>query len=849
LGKTSLASKMASGEKSFDTLREAPTFNVPKEAFLRRYGYSTTGDGYSPEFEYVWTKAQELTDQEALDILRNTLEYHAEDVNFPNDLRTKIQDLLNGQVKFGDHTEGCSLDAKTEAALIYFYSPYPEVRSISDPFDDPNIPVETFRAYLIGFLWAIVGSGVNTFFEPRMPSISLSSAILQILTVPSGKLLSYILPRKVFNVRGRSFTLNPGRWTFKEQMLASIIITSSNGGAYAAIYNIMVQKLGVYYGTKWPTFGFQILLVLSTQFIGFGFAGIMRRLVVYPVRAVWPTILPTIALNRALMVPENKESVHGWRLTRSQFFAIIMASSFVYYWLPGYLFQALSQFNWLAWIGPQNFNLNTICGFNSMGINPVTTFDWNIISTGAPLVAPFYSQMNRYIGTLLAGAILIPAVYYSNYKWTSYLPINSNKLYTNKGEPYNTTMILTDGLFDEKKYEQYSPPFYSAANLVLYGAFFALYPYAIIDTLLDQWRTIKSSFRDLYLGIRNFRRSNFENHHDPYCRMMSEYEEVPDWWFFVVLIISLVLAILCVKLYPTNTPVWGIFFALGINFVFLIPITIILSVTGFSFGLNVLVELIVGYAIPGNGTALMIFKAFGYNIDGQAQNYISDQKMGHYSKLPPRALFKGQIIGCLLQSFVSIAVVNWQILNVKAICTPVQAHMSKFTCPGTNTFFSASVIWGVIGPKLVFSGLYPVLHWCFLIGALLPFPLWAIKRKFPKKLAYFQPVLVIMGLLNYAPYSIAYYTPGLYVGYVFMVYIRHKYLTWWEKYNYVLSSALDAGVALSAIIIFFAVQYQPKNLNWWGNVGAFSNIDNSAQERLPIPSQGYFGPPPGEYPT
>ena len=83
----------------------------------------------------------------------------------------------------------------------------------------------------------------------------------------------------------------------------------------------------------------------------------------------------------------------------------------------------------------------------------------------------------------------------------------------------------------------------------------------------------------------------------------------------------MVLAILCVKVYPAETPVWGIF-ALGINFVFLIPLTTIYARTGFAFGLNVLVELIVGYAIPGNGLALAFIKAFGYNIDGQAQTLL-----------------------------------------------------------------------------------------------------------------------------------------------------------------------------------------------------------------------------------
>ncbi|KAK7681139.1 hypothetical protein QCA50_015754 [Cerrena zonata] len=54
----------------------------------------------------------------------------------------------------------------------------------------------------------------------------------------------------------------------------------------------------------------------------------------------------------------------------------------------------------------------------------------------------------------------------------------------------------------------------------------------------------------------------------------------------------------------------------------------------------------------GNGLALMFIKALGYNIDGQAQTYISDQKMGHYAKIPPRAMFRWQMVSVsLLRSF------------------------------------------------------------------------------------------------------------------------------------------------------------------------------------------------------
>ena len=147
--------------------------------------------------------------------------------------------------------------------------------------------------------------------------------------------------------------------------------------------------------------------------------------------------------------------------------------------------------------------------------------------------------------------------------------------------------------------------------------------------------------------IKDFRKSTYDGFDDPHSTMMRAYPEVPEWAYLIIVVISLVLAILCVKLYPAQTPVWGIFFALGINFVFLIPLTTIYARTGFAFGLNVLVELIVGYAIPGNGLALAFIKALGYNIDAQAQNFVNDLKQGHYAKLPPRAVYRVQLLSIL----------------------------------------------------------------------------------------------------------------------------------------------------------------------------------------------------------
>lgn len=833
---------------------------------------------------FLLEKLQELPLGEAIEILKEYLVEHKDDVNIPtadyelierlvdegpaHGVKSDIRDQLEKKEEsshdvksvLASSLEAASQDyyqifdwelqTRIEATLIAYHSPYPEVRSVSEPYDDPTLPVETPRAYFVGLVWVAIGVFINQFFSERQPSIQFTNSVAQLFIYPTGVLLQYILPKFKFKVWKYELDLNPGPWNYKEQMLATIFFSVGGGTSYVS-WNIHNQKLDVYYGNKWVDFGYETLLVLSTNFMGFGFAGILRKFAIYPVKAIWPSILPTVALNRALTRPENKENINGWTISRYRFFFLVTAISFVYFWVPDYLFQALSTFNWITWIKPDNYNLAMITGsVGGLGLNPITTFDWNIVDFRDPLVLPFYSFVNQYIGAFL-GFFTIVGVYWSNYKWSGYMPLNSNALFTNTGERYVVTNVVNEkSLFDQKKYEEYGPPFYTAANLVVYGSFFAIYPFAIVYEVFNYRQTIWNAISGLFSGFKNFRSSTYEGFTDPHSKMMSRYKEVPEWCFLVVLVIAVVLAILCVKLYPAETPVWSIFFALAINFVFLIPLTVIYATTGFSFGLNVLVELIVGYAIPGNGLALNFIKALGYNIDGQAQNYISDQKLGHYVKIPQRAMFRAQLLSVFVSSFIGLAVINFQIENFEDYCTPTQAQ--KFTCPSARTFFSASILWGVIGPKRVFGGLYPILQYCFLIGFLLAFPCILIKKYGPKSwVKYFQPTLIIGGFLHYAPYNLSYDTPGLYASIAFMYYLRKNYLSWWEKYNYVFAGAMKAGIAFSAIIIFFAVQYHPKDITWWGNTVMYAGQDGLGSARLNATESapdGYFGPRIGNFP-
>ncbi|KAK9454020.1 OPT oligopeptide transporter protein-domain-containing protein [Dipodascopsis uninucleata] len=801
------------------------------------------------DVELVLDKINVMSSEEAIRILKDAIVEHDSDINFSSETMDRIKLLVLGPEHYKKPPDEYEFDLRAEAALIAYYSPYPEVRSVTDPFDDVNMTCESIRVYVLAIIWTIIGTGVSQFFAFRKPSITITSAVIQLFLYPCGKAWELVVPRWKFKLFGQEVSLNPGPWTLKEQMLATLMVNVANGGTYVTKENIMTQKLSIYYNTD-VALGYEFLMNFSSQFFGFGFAGMLRRWVVYPVKAIWPTVLPTLALNRALLAKEKKTNINGWTISRYPFFLIVFVGSFLYFWLPDYLFQALSTFNWMTWIAPKNFTLAIITGSSlGLGFNPITSFDWNIINYSYCMTIPFYSYVQRHIGMTLGGMVVI-ALYWTNYKWCAYLPINTNDLRDHFNKSYNVTRVLTNHVLDEEKYQAYSPPYYSAGFMVTYGTYFVMYPFSMIYILLREWRPIRDSFIGFTQALRRKSKGQvYDHYHDAHSVMMRSYKEVPDWWYLVLMLLSFVFGVIAVETYKSNTetPVYGIVVTILASVSFLVPFTIVRASTGYSLSISVLAEMIAGFMFPGNGTANLILKCYGAEADSQAESFASDQKMSHYAKIPPRAMYRGQLVTTFFQCIVSIGVVQWQMYNIHDLCAADQPD--RFTCPGLKTIYSASVMWGVIGPMRTFQGIYTVFAWCFLAGAIMGPLFYLLWLKVPRTRK-MQPLLVMAGFMSWAPYNLAYYTPGLYASSFFMYYIRRRYLAWWEKYNYVLSAALTAGVAFSAIIIFFSVQYEGKTVSWWGNTVISAGVDGGKgrQTRLELPEKGYFGLDPGTYP-
>ncbi|KAJ8097172.1 hypothetical protein POJ06DRAFT_286599 [Lipomyces tetrasporus] len=191
---------------------------------------------------------------------------------------------------------------------------------------------------------------------------------------------------------------------------------------------------------------------------------------------------------------EPKKNINGWTISKYRFFFITLVSSFLYFFIPNYLFTALSTFNWPTWIAPHNKHVAFI------------------------------------MGSRIAGIIML-IMFYKNYMCSAYIPPNTADVFDRYGEEYNVSKVLSNNRLDVDLYKAYSPPYISAGNLMSMAVSYMIYTFASVYILLSEWRIIKEAVVGFYTNLRDRQMANYDRYNDPISVMMRSYPEVPDWWF------------------------------------------------------------------------------------------------------------------------------------------------------------------------------------------------------------------------------------------------------------------------------------------------------------------------------
>ncbi|KAI1464959.1 small oligopeptide transporter [Daldinia caldariorum] len=788
--------------------------------------HRTPGNGAASGVKHHDSEWTESSDRNDNDYEEGEEYEHLLDPNLPDEETIELHRLDSGSL--------ASFDDENASKAGEENSPYEEVRAAVRNYDE-DLPCNTLRAWTIGLTLVLIGASTNTLFSLRQPSIGLGPLIAQIIAWPLGRAWERVVPDRRIRIFGLGCDLNPGPFNIKEHSIIVVMASVSFSVAYAT--DIILAQL-VFYKQNFGII-FQLVLTISTQSLGYGIAGMMRKFLVYPASMIWPGNLVAVALMNAMYEKHQAPdpSIIGGRMPRYTWFGLVTVASALYYLIPGYFAQFLSVFAFATWMAPQNPVVNQLFGGTTgLSLLPIT-FDWTQISgyIGSPLVFPWHAIANTTIGVVLFYIILATLFHYTGVWYAPFLPMSDSSTYDNTGARYNVSKILTPQVtLDEEAYKAYSPIFISTTFALSYGLSFAAITALIVYTYIHHSQAIWDRYKN-----------STSEKPDIHMKLMQKYKEAPSWWYFSLFVIVLALAFVSVLAYPTNLTWWAFLLAVGISFAFSLPIGIIQAVTNHQIGLNVLTEFVYGYIQPGRPLALMLFKTYGFITMAQALNFISDLKFGHYMKIPPRTMFMAQVVATTFSCFIQVAVLNFALNNIGGVCELTQPQ--RFTCPGGRVFFSASVIWGLIGPSRVFSPgqIYSGLLTFFVIGAAAPVIFWFAARRWPRSGAkYLMAPLIFGGAGSIPPATPLNYLSWGVVGYLFQHVIKKRHFRWWSRLNYLTSAGLDLGLALGTLVIFFVFTLnQIEAPRWWGNDVVTGTMDYQGEAiQVVLPPGETFGP-------
>ncbi|KAG9958762.1 OPT superfamily oligopeptide transporter, partial [Aureobasidium melanogenum] len=163
--------------------------------------------------------------------------------------------------------------------------------------------------------------------------------------------------------------------TFRTWFLAITIMASA--AAVSALATEALAAQALFYG-GYPSKAAGIFIVLSSQLLGFGVAGMLRDILVYPSNMLWPMTLPVTTLLQTVH-KDKAETKHRMRVWYIVFFAI-------FFWeiLPEYMFTVLTGVSIFCLADQHNLVFTNLFGGASgnEGLGCLSfCFDWNYIAS------------------------------------------------------------------------------------------------------------------------------------------------------------------------------------------------------------------------------------------------------------------------------------------------------------------------------------------------------------------------------------------------------------------------------------------------------------------------------------
>ncbi|GAA5835259.1 hypothetical protein JCM11251_006662 [Rhodosporidiobolus azoricus] len=649
--------------------------------------------------------------------------------------------------------------------------------------DDPTLPIHTFRMYFLGLGLTAFAAVLGQIFYFRP----------QIIAFILGKTWHEVLPSAS---RGKFWAfLNPGPFNIKEHV-AVLIMSSTAASSAEAISVFAADELYYNITPSWPV---AIFTLMGSQLFGFGIAGLMRAFVVFPTYIVYPNLVPTVNLFDALHRDKNVLN----QKKRLRFFWIVFITIFVWQWIPEFVAPTLTGISIFCLAKRDSAWFTRIFG-GSNGNEGLGMFslclDWNYVGSGGgslgALFSPLSTQISQYIGIGLC-CILFTAGYHTNMWNAQAFPFLSQQLFYENGTEYDQLAILNaDYSLNETALAEQGLPWYATSNAIYYlGCNLAI---GATLTHVGIWY-----HRPIWNAIKGFRDRSIP---DPHYQAMRKYAEVPMWVYGGIMLVSFAMAMATCYTGHSQLPWWALIVALLLA-MFMFPfVCVIYAITGFKTDVQQLSQMLGAALVPGNSQANMYFTLYGYNSSAQGLSLARDLKMAQYTKLPPRVTLWVQSLGTVVGAILQLVILKTVISAQRELLLDTQGS-NIWSGQQVQSFNSQAVAWGALAKHLYGSGsTYQIIPFCILIGLAVPLPFYVLHRFFPK-LKFDQVVTPIicwcLGNLSVGINSSVFTT---FVLALFSQYYLRKYRsTWFRKYNYLMSAALDGGTQFMVFIATFAL--------------------------------------------
>ncbi|KAJ3391554.1 hypothetical protein HDU80_011014, partial [Chytriomyces hyalinus] len=591
---------------------------------------------------------------------------------------------------------------------------------IVSPDDDPTLPVFTFRYWFIMVLLSVFAGTLGQIYLFKPQTIAVSTLFILLISYFMGIFMAKVLPAGI---------LNPGPFNIKEHAL--IVVSSSTAAGSALATNILAvlnlyydQPLGVFHG---------VTLVIASQLVGYGICGFFRNLLVYPRRAYYPSTLSSVALFESL----HRKGEMTKNLQR--FYWITVVAIFIWEWFPQYIAPTLVGISIFCLIDRKNDMFTKVFGGvnNNEGLGVFSIcFDWQYISSQG-LTMPWATQINSYVG-LLGCCIIVPYIYYNNVWNAKNVPYMSQNLFLANGTSYAQKKILnSDFTLNETKYANYGQPYYAGAwafNTMGYALGISA---TVVHVCLwhgrEMWDMIKTiRFDNRGTDAHAKKVDPNDPDYDIHYHKMQAYDEVPLWWYIALLVLCVGYSFYFVAAVPTQLPMWGLAVAFILAVVLILITGFMYAVTGFRFPTTIVAQVIGGFMIPGRPIANMYFTMFGANTVTQSLALLYDLRIGQYLKVPPKAVFIGQCVGCVIGAIVHYAMNEVIISNQRVILLDNNGD-TQWSGQNIQSFNTKALTWGALGAQLFSPGkTYEWVTYSFGLGLVFPLPFYFLHKFFPK---------------------------------------------------------------------------------------------------------------------